>query len=223
MERCSAAGAGTGGPACRGTRVAGTGACAGARARFGWPGRLMSLGLAAGPAQRHLSLDRREQAPPRRGVLPGAGGQDGRLESAHERPDAPASLSAVPVPVPVPRPSRTVSIRRTRLPFAERRSPTRGAHHRPDHPAFWRATEPALRDRYPTIGESAKRSNQAARRQATVLDPPVLASRLALGRPPRGIRPRARIAGADVHSPALSSGFGSPRPVVISRFRLPLT
>jgi hypothetical protein len=78
------------GDACSGDRRRRQGACALQLARqadvAGPCGRLGPEAPAGG---------RREQAPPRRGVLPGDGGQDGRLESARERPGAAATgLSA---------------------------------------------------------------------------------------------------------------------------------
>jgi hypothetical protein len=78
------------GDACSGDRRQRQGACALQLARqadvAGPCGRLGPETPAGG---------RREQAPPRRGVLPGDGGQDGRLESARERPGAAATgLSA---------------------------------------------------------------------------------------------------------------------------------
>ena len=60
-----------------------------------------------------------------------------------------------------------------------RRAPTQS----PDVLARHRA---GVARRLPATGESAMRSNRAARRRATVLDPRVLVSQRALGRPPPG-------------------------------------
>jgi hypothetical protein len=65
-------------------------------------------------------------------------------------------------------------------------SPTRGAEHRPDHPTFWRATEPASRDGYPLPANrlSDHIGRHAAERRCSTR--PSRRHDWALGRPPQG-------------------------------------